>query len=180
VIFNYAQEVFQEAGYGVSDMLFNVVISGVVNLVATLVAIRTVDRIGRKGLMLMGAGGLTGCYALLGLGYFFHSTGLHMLLLIVLSIACYAMTLAPVTWVLISELFPNRIRGAAMSVAVLSLWVACTALTLTFPYLKNALGAHGAFWLFGGICVIGFFVMLKRLPETKGKTLEDIERELVD
>lgn len=180
VIFNYAQEVFQAAGYGVSDTLFNIVITGVVNLAATFVAIRTVDRIGRKGLMLMGAGGLTGFYLLLGLGYYTHSTGIHMLLLIVLSIACYAMTLAPVTWVLISELFPNRIRGAAMSVAVLSLWIACTVLTLTFPYVKNALGAHGAFWLFGGICVIGFIVMLKRLPETKGKTLEDIERELVD
>ncbi len=103
-----------------------------------------------------------------------------MLLLIVISIACYAMTLAPVTWVLISELFPNRIRGAAMSVAVLSLWIACTVLTLSFPYLKNMLGAHGAFWIFGGICVVGFIVMLKHLPETKGKTLEDIERQLVD
>ncbi|GAH84978.1 unnamed protein product, partial [marine sediment metagenome] len=120
VIFNYAQEVFQEAGYGVSDMLFNIVITGIVNLVATFIAIRTVDRIGRKGLMLIGAGGLTCLYALLGTGYYFHSTGIHMLLLIVISIACYAMTLAPVTWVLISELFPNRIRGAAMSVAVLS------------------------------------------------------------
>lgn len=180
VIFNYAQEVFQEAGYGVSDMLFNIVITGIVNLVATFIAIRTVDRIGRKGLMLIGAGGLTCLYALLGTGYYFHSTGIHMLLLIVISIACYAMTLAPVTWVLISELFPNRIRGAAMSVAVLSLWIACTVLTLTFPYLKKMLGAYGAFWIFGGICVVGFVVIFKNLPETKGKTLEEIERELVD
>ena len=103
-----------------------------------------------------------------------------MLLLIVISIACYAMTLAPVTWVLISELFPNRIRGVAMSIAVLSLWIACTALTLSFPYLKGVLGAHGAFWTFGVICVFGFIVILKCLPRTKGKTLEDIERELVD
>ncbi len=179
VIFNYAQEVFQEAGYGVSDMLFNVVITGVVNLVATFVAIRTVDRLGRKALMLMGAGGLTCFYGLLGAGYYMHSTGIHMLLLIVLSIACYAMTLAPVTWVLISELFPNRIRGAAMSVAVLSLWIACTVLTLSFPYMKDILGAHGAFWTFGCICVVGFVVIFRKLPETKGKTLEAIERELV-
>ena len=180
VIFNYAQEVFHEAGYGVSDMLFNVVITGIVNLGATFIAILTVDRLGRKALMLIGAGGLTCLYALLGMGYYFHSTGIHMLLLIVISIACYAMTLAPVTWVLISELFPNRIRGAAMSVAVLSLWIACTVLTLSFPYLKNMLGAHGAFWTFGAICVVGFIVMLRHLPETKGKTLEDIERQLVD
>ncbi|MHC4745036.1 MAG: MFS transporter, partial [Planctomycetota bacterium] len=111
VIFNYAQEVFQEAGYGVSDMLFNIVITGIVNLAATFIAIRTVDRLGRKALMLMGFGGLVCFYAFLGTGYYFQSTGLHMLLLIVISIACYAMTLAPVTWVLISELFPNRIRG---------------------------------------------------------------------
>lgn len=180
VIFNYAQEVFQEAGYGVSDILFNIVITGLVNLAATFVAIYTVDKLGRKALMLVGAGGLAGFYALLGAGYYFHSTGIHMLLLIVVSIACYAMSLAPVTWVLIAELFPNRIRGAAMSIAVLALWIACAALALFFPHLKEALGAHGAFWTFGGICIAGFLVMLKSLPETKGKTLEDIERELVD
>ncbi len=180
VIFNYAQEVFQEAGYGVSGMLFNIVITGLVNLVATFIAIQTVDLLGRKALMLVGAGGLTCLYALLGTGYFFHSTGIHMLLLIVISIACYAMSLAPVTWVLIAELFPNRIRGAAMSIAVLALWVACAALTLSFPYLNKALGAYGAFWMYGGICAVGFVVVLRRLPETKGKTLEDIERELVD
>ncbi|MBN2270044.1 MAG: MFS transporter [Sedimentisphaerales bacterium] len=180
VIFNYAQEVFQAAGYGVSDILFNIVITGIVNLAATFVAIRTVDHLGRKALMLIGTGGLVCFYALLGTGYYFHSTGIHMLLLIVISIACYAMTLAPVTWVLISELFPNRIRGAAMSIAVLSLWIACAALTLSFPYVKGLLGAHGAFWVFGGICVVGCIVIFKKLPETKGKTLEDIERELVD
>lgn len=180
VIFNYAQEVFQEAGYGVSDMLFNVVITGIVNLAATFIAIYTVDRIGRKGLMLIGVGGLTCFYALLGTGYYLHSTGIHMLLLIIISIACYAMTLAPVTWVLISELFPNRIRGAAVSIAVLSLWIACTVLTLSFPYVKKTFGAHGAFWTFGAICIVGFIVIFRKLPETKGKTLEDIERELVD
>ena len=180
VIFNYAQEVFEAAGYGVSDMLFSVVISGIVNLVATFVAIYTVDRIGRKVLMLIGAGGLAGIYAILGTGYFMESKGIHMLILIIVAIGCYAMSLAPVTWVLISEIFPNRIRGAAMSIAVFSLWVACTVLTLTFPYLKNALGAHGAFWTFGGICVFGFIFMYRYLPETKGKSLEDIERQLVD
>ena len=180
VIFYYAHEVFQEAGYGVSEMLFSVVITGIVNLLATFIAIRTVDHLGRKPLMLIGAGGLTCFYALLGGGYYLNSTGIHMLILIVLSIGCYAMTLAPITWVLISELFPNRIRGAAMSIAVLSLWIACIALSQTFPLLKSKLGAHGAFWTFAGICIIGFIVMFISLPETKGKTLEDIERELVD
>jgi SP family arabinose:H+ symporter-like MFS transporter len=180
VIFNYAQEVFAAAGYGVSGIMFNIVITGIVNLLFTFVAIYTVDRFGRRILMLIGAGGLAGIYAILGAGYYFHSTGIHMLVLVISAIACYAMSLAPITWVVISEIFPNRIRGAAMSVAVSSLWVGCTVLTLTFPYLKAGLGAHGAFWLYGVICVIGFVVILMKLPETKGKSLEDIERELVD
>jgi SP family arabinose:H+ symporter-like MFS transporter len=180
VIFNYAQEVFKEAGYGVSDIMLNIVITGVVNLLFTFVAIFTVDRLGRRVLMLIGAGGLAGIYAILGTGYYLHSTGIHMLALVVIAIACYSMSLAPITWVVISEIFPNRIRGAAVSVAVLSLWVACTILTLTFPLLKRSLGAHGAFWLYGAICVIGFVVIYRRLPETKGKSLETIERELVD
>jgi SP family sugar porter-like MFS transporter len=180
VIFNYAQEVFAAAGYGVSGIMFNIVITGIVNLLFTFVAIYTVDRLGRRILMLIGAGGLAGIYAILGTGYYFQSTGIYMLILVISAIACYAMSLAPITWVVISEIFPNRIRGAAMSVAVSSLWVGCTVLTLTFPYLKAGLGAHGAFWLYGVICVIGFVVILMKLPETKGKSLEDIERELVD
>ncbi len=180
VIFNYAQEVFSSAGFGVSDTLFNIVITGVVNLAFTFVAIYTVDKLGRKPLMLIGSAGLTGIYAVLGAGYCLRSTGLHMLILVVLAIACYAMTLAPIVWVIIAEIFPNRIRGAAMSVAVLSLWLGCTALTITFPYLKNVLGSHGVFWLYGGICLMGFIVVARKLPETKGKTLEAIEKELVD
>ncbi len=180
VIFNYAQEVFAAAGYGVSDIMFSIVITGIVNLLFTFVAIYTVDRLGRRILMLIGAGGLAGIYAILGAGYYFHSTGVHMLILVVSAIACYAMSLAPITWVVIAEIFPNRIRGAAMSVAVFSLWAGCTALTLTFPYLKAGFGAYGAFWLYGGICVVGFFVILNKLPETRGKSLEDIERDLVD
>ena len=101
-----------------------------------------------------------------------------MLILVVSAIACYAMTLAPVTWVILSEIFPNRVRGAAMSVAVSSLWVACAVLTLTFPYLQKGLGTSGTFWLYGGICLGSFFVLAKKLPETKGKTLEEIEKEL--
>jgi SP family arabinose:H+ symporter-like MFS transporter len=180
VIFNYAQEVFQAAGYGVSDIMLNIVITGIVNLAFTFVAIFTVDRFGRRILMLIGAGGLSGIYAILGTGYYLQSTGIYMLVLVVTAIACYAMSLAPITWVVISEIFPNRIRGAAMSIAVFSLWIGCTALTFTFPFLKNVLGAHGVFWLYGAICVLGFIVIWKKLPETKGKSLEAIERELVD
>jgi len=178
VIFNYAQEVFQAAGYGVSDVLFSIVITGVVNLVFTFVAIATVDRWGRRPLMLVGAGGLAVLYALLGTGYFLESKGPHMLCIVVAAIACYGMSLAPVTWVVISEIFPNRIRGTAMSVAVFALWAACTVLTFTFPILNRYLRAYGTFWLYGAICVAGFFYIYYRLPETKGKSLEDIERQL--
>ena len=180
VIFNYAEDIFADAGYGVSATMFYIVITGIVNLVFTFVAIFTVDKIGRKPLMLTGSIGLAGVYAVLGTCYYLNSTGIHMVVLIVLAIGCYSMTLAPIVWVIIAEIFPNRIRGAAMSIAVISLWLACTALTLTFPYLKNALGAHGVFWLYGIVCVIGFFVVWTKLPETKGKSLEDIERQLVD
>ena len=180
VIFNYAQEVFQAAGYDVGELMLSIVVTGIVNLLFTFIAIFTVDRFGRRPLMLIGAAGLAGIYAVLGTGYYLGSTGIHMLLLVVLAIACYAMSLAPITWVVISEIFPNRIRGAAVSVVVLSLWVGCAALTFTFPMLNRELGAHGAFWLYGAICVLGFLVILLRLPETKGKSLEDIERELVD
>ena len=179
VIFNYAQEVFRAAGYDVGDLMFGIVITGMVNLVFTFIAIYTVDKIGRRPLMLFGAAGLAGIYAVLGTCYYLQSTGIHMLILVVSAIACYAMSLAPITWVVISEIFPNRIRGAAMSVAVLALWVGCTALTFTFPLLNRVMGAHGVFWLYGAICVIGFVVVSRKLPETKRKTLEEIERELV-
>jgi SP family sugar porter-like MFS transporter len=178
VIFNYAQEIFGSAGYSVSDILFNIVITGSVNLVFTFAGMFTVDRFGRKALMLLGAGGLTLLFTLLGSMYFFHVKGLALLIMVVTAIACYAMTLAPVTWVILSEIFPNRVRGAAMSVATFSLWAACFVLTYTFPLLNNMLKASGTFWLYGAVCLGGFFFILKRLPETKGKSLEEIEHEL--
>lgn len=179
VIFNYAQEIFSNAGYSVSDILFNIVITGSVNLVFTFVGMFTVDRLGRKALMLFGAGGLAGIYAILGSMYFFHFQGLPLLIMVVAAIGCYAMSLAPVTWVLLSEIFPNRLRGLAMSVATFALWAACFVLTYTFPLLNQLLRASGTFWLYGIICVAGFFFILRKLPETKGKTLEEIEKTMI-
>jgi MFS family permease len=103
-----------------------------------------------------------------------------MLVLVLAAIGCYAMSLAPVTWVVISEIFPNRIRGAAMAVAVASLWIACFVLTYTFPLLNARLGPARTFWIYAGICVAGLVGIWLTLRETKGKTLEQIERELVD
>ncbi|MCX6321585.1 MAG: sugar porter family MFS transporter [Bacteroidia bacterium] len=178
VIFNYAQEIFASAGYSVSDILFNIVITGSVNLVFTFIGIFTVDKFGRKALMLLGSGGLAGIFAIIGSMYFFHLQGLPLLIMVVVAIACYAMSLAPVTWVILSEIFPNRIRGTAMSVATFSLWAACFVLTYTFPLLNQLLKASGTFWLYGFICLLGFWFIFKRLPETKGKSLEEIEHEL--
>ncbi|MGM0620554.1 MAG: sugar porter family MFS transporter [Bacteroidota bacterium] len=179
VIFNYAEEVFEAAGYGVSDILFNIVITGSVNLLFTFVALYTVDRLGRRALLLIGAGGLAGIYAFMGAAYYFRVTGWPLLLLVVIAIACYAMSLAPVTWVVLSEIFPNKIRGAAMAVATVSLWSASFLLAYTFPLLNDLFGASGTFWLYGMICVAGFIFIYNKLPETKGKTLEEIEHEII-
>ena len=179
VIFNYAQEVFAGAGYSVSDTLLNIVITGSVNLIFTFIGMFTVDRIGRKALMLLGAGGLAGIFAVVGGMYFFNIKGILLLIMVVSSIACYAMSLAPVTWVILSEIFPNRVRGTAMAVATFSLWAGCFTLTYTFPLLNHALNASGTFWLYGIICVLGFWYILKKLPETRGRSLEEIEREMV-
>jgi SP family sugar porter-like MFS transporter len=178
VVFNYAQEVFAAAGYQVSDILFNIVVIGVTNLAFTLVAIGTVDRLGRRPLMLFGTAGLATIYLLLGLGYHFSVRGWPVLILVMLAVACYACSLAPITWVLLSETFPNRIRGAAMAVSVFSLWAACFVLTYTFPFLNRSLGPAGTFWLYCIVCICGFLTVRWRLPETKGKTLEQIENEL--
>jgi SP family sugar porter-like MFS transporter len=179
VIFNYAQEIFSNAGYSVSDILFNIVITGSVNLIFTFVGMFTVDRLGRKSLMLIGAGGLAGIFAVTGSMYFLQLKGLPLLIMVVMAIACYAMSLAPVTWVVLSEIFPNRIRGFAMSVATFALWAACFILTYSFPLLNKLLRASGTFWLYGLICVLGFWFIFKKLPETKGKSLEEIEHEMI-
>jgi len=178
IIFNYAQEIYRAAGYGVSSTLFNIVITGTINVVFTLVALALVDRFGRRALMLFGCAGIALSHTVLGFTYRAGTKGLPILLITLCTIACYALSLAPVTWVLISEIFPNRIRGLAVSISVSSLWISSFLLTFTFPILNRALGSAGTFWIYAAICVAGFFFVLKRVPETKQKTLEEIEREL--
>lgn len=175
VVFNYAQEIFTAAGYSVSDMLFNIVVTGVVNVIFTFVGMYTVDRLGRRSLMLLGTIGLSLIYIVLGAGYYFRIEGIIMLFLVVLAIACYAMTLAPVTWIVISEIFPTRIRAKGMAISTFALWSASFVLTYTFPLLNSSFGSYGTFWLYGFICILGFLFIKKNLPETKGKTLEEIE-----
>lgn len=180
VIFNYAQEIFQSAGYDVDNTFINIVVTGIANLIFTFVAIYTVDRLGRRALMLLGAGGLAGIYLILGTCYYFEVSGIFMVVLVVAAIACYAMTLGPVTWVLLSEIFPNKVRGVAVATGTFALWVASFILTYTFPFLNKALGTAGTFWIYTAICAVGLVFFLFRMPETKGKSLEQLEKEMVN
>jgi SP family xylose:H+ symportor-like MFS transporter len=178
IIFNYAEEIYRSAGYGVSSILFNIVITGTINLVFTIIALGMVDRFGRRALMLFGCAGIALSHTVLGFTYRAGIQGLPILLITLCTIACYALSLAPVTWVLISEIFPNRIRGLAVSISVSALWIASFLLTFTFPILNRVLGSAGTFWIYAAICVAGFFFVLLRVSETKGKTLEEIEHDL--
>jgi SP family sugar porter-like MFS transporter len=166
------------AGYEVGDVLFNIVITGSVMLAFTLVAIVTVDRVGRRSLMLVGCMGMAVSEILLGVSFQFQLTGLPVVFLVVSAVAFYSFTLAPITWVLISEIFPNRIRGAAVALATSSLWISSFLLIFLFPFIQR-LGISVAFWLYAGLLLMGFAVISWRLIETKGKSLEQIERELV-
>ncbi|VED47860.1 sugar transporter [Raoultella terrigena] len=178
VIFNYAQEIFASAGFDINSTLKSIVATGLINLIFTIASLPLVDRIGRRRLMLLGAAGLTIIYALIAAAYGLGILGLPVLILVLAAIAIYALTLAPVTWVLLSEIFPNRVRGLAMSLGTLALWVACFLLTYTFPLLNAGLGASGSFLLYGVICAAGYLYILRNVPETKGVTLEALEEQL--
>lgn len=179
VIFNYAQEIFSDAGYSVGDVLFNIVITGVANVIFTIVALFTIDRWGRRSLMLFGSISLAVIYLILGTCYHFQITGFFMVILVVAAISAYAMTLGPVTWVLLAEIFPNRVRGVAMATCTFALWTGCCTLTFSFPPMNAALGSSGSFWIYSAICFCGFAYLLRRCPETKGVSLEELEKKLV-
>ena len=179
VIFNYAQEIFTGAGYDVDGMFIDIVITGIANVVFTFVALYTIEKWGRRTLMLIGAGGLGLIYLTLGTCYFMEVKGVMMVCLVVTAISVYAMTLGPVTWTLLAEIFPNRIRGVAMATCTFALWVGCCTLTFSFPSMNAALGSSGSFWIYSAICICAFIFLWRRCPETKGKSLEELEQELV-
>jgi MFS transporter, SP family, xylose:H+ symportor len=175
ILFNYAEEVYRSAGYGVNEILFNIVITGAINLVFTVLAMLFVDRIGRRFLMLLGCASVGVVHMALSVMYHLHLQGLPILLLTLCAIGCYAMTLAPVTWVLITEIFPNRIRTRGVSLAVSALWASSFLLTFSFPALTRAFGQSGAFVLYGATCLLGWLCVRALVPETKGRSLEQIE-----
>jgi MFS transporter, SP family, arabinose:H+ symporter len=180
VIFFYAPDIFAKANLGVDSALFQTTLIGLMNVGFTILAMQVIDKTGRKKLMLIGASGMAVCYVVIGFLFFTGRTDDWMLLtLIILTPAFFAFGLGPTVWVVLSEIFPNKIRGAAMSIATFSLWVACYLLTLTFPILVEWLNAANTFWIYSVICIIGFWVILYYLPETKGISLEQLERKLV-
>ena len=172
VVFNYTATLFESIGASKDDQLLQTVFIGGVNLLFTLLAMVLVDKLGRKPLMLLGAGGLAILYLFISQLLGIKSPAVSWFLLSAIGI--YALTLAPVTWVLISEIFPNKVRGTATSIAVLSLWAAYFILTFTFPVLYNRL-QDKTFFVYAAICAIGFVFVLKKIKETKGKTLEEME-----
>jgi sugar porter (SP) family MFS transporter len=178
ILFNYAEEVYRAAGLGASQILLDIVITGTINLIFTVAAMAFVDRLGRRPLMLVGCCGIAISHLLAGLAYRAGWHGTPVLVLTLCAIACYAMTLAPLTWVLIAEIFPNRLRSAGVSIAVSALWISSFALTYSFPFINRALGSAGVFFTYGLICAAGAVFVWFFVPETKGRTLEEIEAQM--
>ncbi|PPL01298.1 sugar porter family MFS transporter [Parapedobacter indicus] len=178
VVFNYASTIFESVGADLDRQLLETVAIGVVNLLFTLVAMWQVDKLGRRPLMLVGSLGLSIAYIVLALLLQGQAATLLISLFVLLAIAIYATTLAPVVWVLISEIFPNKIRGTASSVAIVALWIGYFILVFTFPILASKLGTFGPFYFYAVICFLGFWFVRYRVKETKGKTLEELEANL--
>lgn len=179
VVFNYTSTIFESVGANLNRQLFETVSIGIVNLVFTLLAMWQVDKLGRRPLMLAGSLGLSILYIVLAVALQNHFPAGLVSIFVLMAISTYAISLAPVTWVLISEIFPNKIRGVASSVAIVSLWGAYFILVFTFPILAKKLGTYGPFYLYAGICFLGFLFVKARVKETKGQTLEELEENLI-
>lgn len=182
VFLYYGPEIFKKLGTGSSTALLQTIAVGAVNLTFTIIAILSVDRFGRKPLMIIGSLGMGICLLTMGLVAYLKQAELWVLVFILGYIACFALSVGPVTWVIISEIFPTRVRGRAMSIATVFLWAANWVISQTFPMLNENPWLvdrfhHGfSFWLYGLMCFILLVFMWKVVPETKGKSLEEIER----
>ncbi|MCC6697124.1 MAG: sugar porter family MFS transporter [Candidatus Hydrogenedentes bacterium] len=181
-ILYYAPEIFKDLGFAMDAALLQTVAVGAVNVLFTLVAIWSVDRFGRKPLMICGATGMGISLAVLGFAFCFQKSGAWVLLFILGYIACFAMSLGPVVWVILSEVFPMRIRGRAMAISTVILWISCYLVSQTFPMMNDhpvlvRLFHHAfPFWVYSVFCAITILVTIFLLPETKGRSLEEIER----
>ncbi len=179
-IMYYAPMILAKTGIGVNNALMQTIAVGTVNLIFTFVAIKYIDKFGRKPLLIAGASGMSVSLFILAIAFYLHEFGGYLILAFVLIyIASFAMSLGPVTWVFIAEIYPNRIRSEAMSVAVVFLWAAVFVVSFTFPYMLNVFGGGTAFLIFGVMCVIYLIFLFTKVPETKGKSLEELERILI-
>ncbi len=180
-ILYYAPEIFKDLGSTMDVALLQTVAVGAVNMLFTLVAIWSVDRFGRKPLMIFGTAGMGVSLIVMGLAFYFEKSGAWALIFVLGYIACFAISMGPVTWVILSEIFPMRIRGRAMAIATVTLWVSCFLVSQTFPMLnENPLLVrlfHHAFpfWVYSFFCLISVLFTLFFVPETKGRSLEEIE-----
>ncbi|MBX2966590.1 MAG: sugar porter family MFS transporter [Cyclobacteriaceae bacterium] len=176
-IIYYAPEIFKSVGFGTDSALLQTVIIGVTNTVFTFVAIRLIDRAGRRKLLLWGISGMISCLIGVGIVFFFELSSGPLLLLFILGfIASFASSLGPIPWVLISEIFPNKTRGIAMSFAVFTIWIGVVLVTQLTPILLSEVGGAITFWIFGANAIALLLFTYKMIPETKGKTLEEIEK----
>ena len=175
-IMYYAPEIFKATGDASSSALMQTVLVGVINVLFTLVAIKYVDKWGRRTLLLIGSSGMAVCLAIVGSAFYFgFAEGYLVLIAILAYISFFAISLGPLAFVVISEIFSNRNRGAAMSVCIFFLWTSVYLVSQTFPMLLASIGSAFTFWIYMVMAIVAFFFILKMIPETKGKSLEEIE-----
>lgn len=179
VVMYYAPAIFKSAGFGTDSALLQTALMGMVNLTFSVISMFFVDRIGRKPLMVWGSIGMGIAMGLLALTFISgHAQGYFVLICIMAYLAAFGFSLGPVVWVLIAELFPNRVRSYAVAIATFMLWGANFVVSFTFPYLLNHLKGY-SFVLYGCMCLLCLAFVLKFLEETKGKTLEQIETDFL-
>jgi len=180
VVLYYAGNIFRNMGASTDSSLLQTIIVGVVNLAFTVVAIMTVDKFGRKPLMIIGSIGMAISMIALGFTFYFQNVGILALIFMLTYTAAFAMSWGPVCWVLLAEIFPNSIRGA-LSIAVAAQWIANWIVSLTFPmlndnvWLTNTFNHGFSYWIYGIMSILSAIFMWKFVPETKGRTLESIE-----
>lgn len=176
-IIYYAPEIFKSVGFGSNSALMQTVVIGITNTLFTFVAIRLIDRAGRRKLLLWGVSGMTICLIAVGIVYYLGFSNGPLLLIFILGfIASFAFSLGPIPWVIISEIFPTKTRGIAMSFATFTLWIGVVLVTQLTPVLLATFGGAVTFWIFGGNALLMLLFTYKMIPETKGKTLEEIEK----
>lgn len=179
-IMYYAPEIFKATGDGVKSALLQTIVIGVVNIGATIVAILYVDKLGRKLMLMIGSAGMAIFLALIGAFFYMDMTRGYWVMLSILGYICFfGISLGPLTFVVVAEIFPTRVRAKAISIAILTLWLTTFVVSLVFPAFLKLLGGVYTFWLFTGFSALSFLFIWKMIPETKGKTLEEIESTLI-